>query len=123
MNTFVETEFEIVQKPAYMEVIQSFVMTVLSGDYSDHSKQKYNHLLLGTLKLLIYTLNFVNHTYDNSIIFKMLLKEFLFSKTTPRVKHDTTVKALYESIKKILFTDQNLIYMLIEEVSPLLRNN
>lgn len=70
-----------------MEVIQSFVMTVLSGDYSDHNKQKYNHLLLGTLKVLIYTLNFANHSYDRSLIFKILLKDFLFSKTTHRVKH------------------------------------
>lgn len=98
-------------------------MNVLKGDYSDHSKQKYSHLLLGTFKLLNYTLNFPAHTYDQRLVFQILLNDFLLTKGYKRIKHDITLKALYESIKKILFIDQSLIELLIEEVTPRLRNN
>lgn len=69
-------------------------MAVLSGDYSDPSKQKYNHLLFGAFKLLNFTLNYENHSYDQKSIFTILTKGFLFSKNR-RIKHDITLKVLY----------------------------
>lgn len=80
-------------------------------------------MLQGALKLLIYTLNYANHSYDQTTIFKILINDYLLSKGVKTVKHELTLKSLYECIKKILFTDQTLIQFLIEEVAPQLRAN
>lgn len=113
MNTFVLQESDVVSRPEYLVVIQDFVMDVLTGEHSDPSKQKYSHLLLGAFKLLNFTLNYINHTYDQNLIFKILMKDFLFCKGPRRIKNEITLKALYESIKKILFSEQDLIDVLI----------
>lgn len=99
------------------------MMVVLEGESKDSSKLKYSQLLLGAFKLLIYTLNYSSSKYDYELIFGILLREFLFNKKTRRIKHETTLKLLYECIKKLMFTEQGLIGMLIGEVAPQLRCN
>lgn len=98
-------------------------MKILTDDYSDPSKQIYNHLLLGAFKLLNFTLNYSSHSYDQKLIFNILMKDFLFCKEKRKIKHEITLKVLYESIKKILFNQQDLINVLIEEIAPQLRKN
>jgi hypothetical protein len=96
-------------------------MTVLEGTQADPSKQQYNHLLFGAFKLLIYTLNTPERPYDLKALLTLLLKDFFFNKQTRRIRHDTTLKLLYESLKKILFSEQSLIELVVQEITPQLQ--
>ena len=96
-------------------------MAVLTNSHEDPSKHKRNHLIYGAFKLLIYTLNYPNHQYDLEHLFKILVKDFFFNKEQKRIKHESTTKLLYEATKKILFTDQKLIEILVDNVVPQLR--
>jgi len=80
MNTFIGEEHALIEKEEYMIYICKFVMHVLEGAYEDHSKYQYHHLVFGTFKLLLYTLSFTTNTYDLSILFEILLKNFLLNK-------------------------------------------
>ena len=88
-------------------------MQVLTSTFSDPSRHAYSHVIYGALKLLVYTLNYSTHSYDQTMIFSILLKDFFFNKQGKRIKHETTMKLLHECVKKILFTEQNLIEMMV----------
>lgn len=95
MNTFIGEEHLLLLKEEYMQLISNFIMAILLGDYEDHTKYKYNHLIFGAFKLLIFTMGFENNKCDFNELFDILLKRFLLNKETKRIKHETTLKLLY----------------------------
>lgn len=122
LNTFIGGEQEtVIQGPALLR-IQSLILEVF-GDFQAHcdpSPNHYNHLLHGSLRLLLLLVQLGLPPAPSQLL--PLLLKALLQWPSPAAQHPSTCKMLYEALKKLLFHSPEMVLEVSQAVGDRLRS-